>query len=318
MEDLLDVSRITRGKLELRKEPIALESLITNAIETARPQIDAAGHRLTVSLPAESMNLHGDRVRLSQVFSNLLNNAAKYTERGGQIWVNVERQENYAAVTVKDNGIGIAPELLPGIFEMFVQVDSSMGRRQGGLGLGLTLARELVRLHGGSIEAKSAGRGQGSEFAVRLPLAQVAVSQHGRSGPQREDLQPKISRRILVVDDSAVQAKSLAMLLRVTGHDVRTAASGSEALQIIAQFVPEVALIDIGLPEMNGYELARAIRSRPESSGMVLIAQTGWGREEDRKRSREAGFDHHLTKPIDHPLLRAILAAPPPASSATV
>jgi CheY-like chemotaxis protein len=312
---LLDVSRITRGKLELRNEQIDLRALLTNAIETARPQVDAAGHRLTVNLPQEAMRLKGDRVRLSQVFSNLLNNAAKYTEAGGQIWITAERQENDGVVAVKDNGIGIESELLPGIFEMFVQVDSSMGRSQGGLGLGLTLARELVRLHGGSITARSAGRGHGSEFVVRLPLVQGGVHDHNAPDRDQDRAASKISRRILVVDDSAVQAKSLAMVLKLSGHDVRMVGSAQEALQMLEHFTPDIALVDIGLPGMNGYELARAIRIRPEWKRLVLIAQTGWGRDEDRNRSRDAGFDHHLTKPIDHRLLRDILAAPLPGAA---
>ena len=309
MDDLLDVGRITHDKLILHREPIALTSVIHSAIETSKPLIDERQQQLTVDLPAEQIVLDADYRRLSQVFSNLLNNAAKYTPTGGQIVLGARRQDNDVVVSIKDNGIGIRAELLPDVFEIFVQAKSSPETERGGLGLGLTLVRSLVELHGGDVEARSEGLGHGSEFLVRIPIAEIAsVVQH-----QESKLQPNAastaekSRRILIVDDLMPQAKSLAILLQLRGHDVRIAHDGPHALHILQEFSADLALVDIGLPGMDGYSLARRIREQPQFKTTVLVAQTGWAHEDDRLRSQEAGFNYHLAKPIDHDRLHKIL-----------
>jgi two-component system CheB/CheR fusion protein len=310
LDDLLDVGRITADKFELRKEPLQLAVVLESAIETSRPHIDGARHKFSVNLPSESLLIEGDSGRLSQVFSNLLNNAAKYTAAGGEISLSAERRNSQAVVRVKDSGIGITAELLPVIFDMFVQEKHSMGDQPSGLGIGLTLVRKLVQLHGGRIEAHSAGRGHGSEFIVTLPLIAggVAADRAPRTEPaQTGRVQLK---RILVVDDREEQTRSLRMLLERMGHPVHVAQDGPSALKLLAEFPVDVALIDIGLEGMDGYELARRIRERPESNNIILIAQTGWGRDEDRRRSREAGFDHHLVKPISRDALQQILQNP--------
>jgi two-component system CheB/CheR fusion protein len=306
LDDLLDMSRITRDVLQFRTERAELGKIIESAIETSRPLIDEKGHKIILELPDEVVRLDADSARLTQVFSNLLNNAAKYSEPGCEIRLSVKVEGNSVTVTVKDSGIGIAPELLPRIFDMFTQGDAS--GTQGGLGLGLTLAKRLVEMHKGTIDARSEEPGKGSEFIVRLPIAQGAGGAPGQSEtPGSEDGKVQTPRRILVVDDRESQAQSLAMLLRSLGHDVRVAHNGPSALEIAADFFPELALIDIGLPGMSGYEVARRLREQPQFKSMLLIAQTGWGRDEDRQRSREAGFDHHLAKPIDHKALFRLL-----------
>ena len=309
MDDLLDVGRITHEKLSLRREQILLTSVIDNAIETSKPLIDERRQQLIVDLPAERIVLNGDYRRLSQVFSNLLNNAAKYTPNEGRIVLVAKRQDNDAVISIKDNGIGISTELLPDIFDIFVQAKSSHESERGGLGLGLTLVRSLVELHGGTVEAKSEGLGRGSEFVVRIPIGEgdsVVGDQDGAVRPNAQTVGEK-GRRILIVDDLAIQAKSLAILLQLRGHDVRIAHNGPDALEILQEFPAEVGLIDIGLPGMDGYSLAGRIREQPQFSKTVLIAQTGWAMEDDRLRSREAGFDYHLAKPIDHDRLHQIL-----------
>jgi signal transduction histidine kinase/ActR/RegA family two-component response regulator len=361
MEDLLDVSRITRDKLELRKQIIELREVIRTAVATSGPPIEAAGHKLVVILPPENMPVNADSTRLAQVFVNILNNAAKYMEKGGQIWLGAKvipavtsertfsslspetagdsaplpplaaRAETLPAiaqvagkgngtakeviVSIKDTGIGISAALLPRIFDMFTQADASHEHSRGGLGIGLTLARHLINLHGGSIEANSEGVGKGSEFIVRLPLAEPCRElREYRAQAPAPARKSHVLKRILVIDDVHVQATSMAMLLEIMGFEVRIARDGPSALARVQEFLPDAALIDIGLPGMNGYDLARRIRALPQLKGIVLIAQTGWGRDMDRERSREAGFNYHLTKPIDHQLLEKILTRAPDAA----
>ena len=308
LDDLLDISRITSGKFVLRKQRVDLASIVNNAVETSRPIIDDEAHTLTIDLPSEPPILDADSVRLTQVFSNLLNNAAKFTESGGNIRVEVTRQSSEAVVSVRDFGIGISPELLPKIFGMFVQGSTAIERTHGGLGLGLTLARDIVELHGGTIEAKSAGPGQGSEFIVRLPLSDVPDSTDAMESHAESISSAVQSRaRIVVVDDNKNQALSLTRLLQRWGHDVYVANDGPSAIKLMENTTPDFALIDIGLPGMNGYELARWLREQPQFRNVTLIAQTGWGREEDLREAQAAGFDHHLVKPIDHDRLAEIL-----------
>jgi PAS domain S-box-containing protein len=306
VDDLMEVSRITRGKIDLRKEVVDLATVIRNAIETSRPLIDSSGHRLAVSVPTEPLLLEGDPVRLAQVFGNLLNNAAKYTESGGQIWLTARREGDNACVVVKDNGSGMPSEVLPRIFDMFMQVDGSTGRSQGGLGIGLTLVKRLVEMHGGTVEARSDGLGRGSEFAVRLRLAANARPESLNSGATpHQVLSP---RRILVIDDNRDAADSLALLLRMLGANVQAVYSGRDGLEAVRQSHPAVVLLDIGMPEMDGYEVARCIRRESDGHQITLIALSGWGQEEDRRRSAAAGFDHHLIKPADLKVLEDLLA----------
>jgi PAS domain S-box-containing protein len=300
IDDLLDLSRISRGKIELRKERIDLADVFVSALETSRPLIEEYGHQLTVNLPAEPIPLDADLVRLAQVFLNLLNNSAKYTERGGKIWLTTEREADTVVVRVRDTGVGIPPQMLPRIFDMFTQVDRSLERAQGGLGIGLTLVRRLVEMHGGTVEAHSEGPGKGSEFIVRLPVAHNGARQKAGKGLEASDATPAGRRhRILVVDDNQDAANSLAMLLRMKGHEVRIAYDGLEAVEAAAAYQPDVALLDVGLPRLNGFDVARRIRQTDKDRRVILVALTGWGHEEDRRRSKEAGFDHHLVKPAD-------------------
>jgi PAS domain S-box-containing protein len=307
VDDLMDVSRITRGKLELRKERVPLAAILSSAVETSRPLIEQMGHALTVTLPKQPLIVDADMTRLAQVFLNLLNNAAKYADQGGHIQLNVERQGSDVVVTVKDTGIGIAVDQLPRIFEMFTQVDQSLEKSQGGLGIGLTLVKRLVEMHGGRVEAKSEGPGKGSEFVVRLPVV-FEASKPQESGSEEQSAAPKSSLRILIVDDNRDGADSLAMLLRTIGNDTRTAYDGQEGVDLAGQFRPEVLLLDIGLPKLSGYEACRRIREQSWGKGIVLIAVTGWGQENDRRRSHEAGFDHHMVKPVDPQGLMHLLA----------
>jgi PAS domain S-box-containing protein len=314
VDDLLDISRITRGKIDLRRELVELSSIVSQAVETCRPTIEAARHELTVTLPEHPVFLHADAARLSQVFSNLLNNACKYSEPAGRIWLSAERQANEAVVSVRDAGIGISREMLPKIFEMFTQVDQSLERSQGGLGIGLTLVQRLVEMHGGSVTAMSAGPALGSEFVVRIP---IAVDQAvGRPKPTMALSIAPISRRILVVDDNRDSATSLAALLKLSGNETQTAYDGLQAMEAAASFRPDVMLLDIGLPKLNGYEVARKIREQPWGKKLMLVALTGWGQEEDRKKSQEAGFDAHMIKPVDHSALAKLLAELQPKAEA--
>ena len=307
VDDLMDVSRISQGKLELHKERIPLASVLESAWETSRPLIDQMGHELTVTLPEQSIFVDADLTRLAQVFLNLLNNAAKYSARGGHIQLHVERQGSDVVVSVKDAGIGIEADQLLRIFEMFTQIGGSLERSQGGLGIGLSLVKRLVDMHGGSVEAKSEGRGMGSEFVVRLPVV-IEESQPQASAVNDESAGPKSLLRILIVDDNRDSADSLSEMLKTMGSDTRTAYDGRQGVDMAGEYRPDVILLDIGLPELNGYEACRLIRDQPNGKGVVLIAVTGWGQDEDRRRSREAGFDHHLVKPVDPQALMKMVA----------
>jgi signal transduction histidine kinase/CheY-like chemotaxis protein len=315
VDDLLDVSRITQGKIILRKENLDLRKLVGRALETSRPLIDARKHQLTVSLPSETVRLRGDLMRLAQVVSNLLNNAAKYTDTGGAIWLTAGYVGDEVILRVKDNGMGIPAEELPHVFDLFIQAGRSLDRAQGGLGIGLTLARSIIELHGGWIEALSEGPGRGSEFVIHLPLLELqqfwgeALRKVHTSFNGVEAAAPALSMRcrVLVVDDNVDSAESLALALTLEGYDARLAYDGPDAVELALAFKPQVALLDIGLPGMNGYELARQLRQRPGGREMALIALTGYGQAEDRRKSREAGFDHHLTKPVNYDLLVSLI-----------
>ena len=305
VDDLLEVSRISRGKIELLKERVDLASVIDHAVEMNGDLIEASGLELCVALPIEPLLLEADAVRLTQVFANLLNNAAKYTENGGSIWLKAERSGDELIVSVRDNGMGISAEMLPRVFDLFTQSGRALDRARGGLGIGLALSRSLVHLHGGQIEARSEGPGRGSEFTVRLPLGE-APSSHVESEVSTA-LATTLPRRILVVDDDRDVADSLVMLLQLMGADVRVVYSGEAALAAVVEFKPHLALVDIGMPSMDGYETARRIRKLPEGQNLVLLALSGWGRDDDRRRSTEAGFDHHFVKPIKIEALESLL-----------
>jgi PAS domain S-box-containing protein len=307
VDDLMEVSRITRGKLDLRKQRADLAAIVGSAVETTRPLIDAAQHFLTVDLGTEQLELDGDPVRLAQVFGNLLSNAAKYTPNGGQIALRAERHGFDVTVSVRDNGAGIRSDVLSKIFEPFVQAERTYNRSQGGLGIGLTLARSIVALHGGTIEAQSAGPGLGSEFVVRLPLLQRPALATGTV--PAKNVTRITGQRILVVDDNVDAAETLSALLRCLGADVLTVHDGPTALECMRIHKPSAAVLDIGMPGMDGYEVARRTRAEPNGAELLLIALTGWGNEEDRRRSREAGIDHHLVKPVELEVLESLLAA---------
>jgi PAS domain S-box-containing protein len=306
VDDLLDVSRISRNKLELRKEKIELGTLIQSALETSRPLIEAAGHELTVSVPPEPILLEADGVRLAQAFSNLLNNAAKYTPEGGRISLTADTEHGEVVVRVRDNGLGIPADKLSRIFEMFVQVDRSIGQSHGGLGIGLSLAKRLVQMHGGTIEAYSDGIGKGSEVVVRLPAAIVTRRSANGDGSAPATARAA-SRRVLVVDDNRDSAEALATMLQLLGHDVATAHDGRAAVDGVRTFQPDVALLDIGMPHISGYEAARLIRQQPGGTDVFLVALTGWGHDDDKLRSLEAGFDAHLVKPVDVATIEKVL-----------
>jgi CheY-like chemotaxis protein/two-component sensor histidine kinase len=306
VDDLLDVSRIASGKIELRLERMAIASAVANAVEITRPLIERGRHEFSLTTPPEPLHVQADPARLAQIFSNLITNAAKYTDPGGRIAIAVEREGDNALVRVTDTGIGIPAEMLSDIFDMFVQVARTGDHSQGGLGIGLTLVKRLAELHGGSVEARSAGPGKGSEFRVRLPLAPERVDTVGAA----TGAYPVMSlegKRILVVDDNKDAADSLAVLLRAYGTDVRIAYDGLEAVGSAVAFEPHVVLLDIGLPKLYGYDVAKRIREA-RGKDVLLIAITGWGQEEDRRRAFEAGFDHHLTKPVQFELLLRLIA----------
>jgi PAS domain S-box-containing protein len=307
VDDLFDVSRVMRGKIELRKEPVELSSIVARAVETAQSLIEAQGQRLDVAMPSESMLLDADPVRLAQVMSNLLTNAAKYTQAGGHIWLTAFRDGHHAVVQVQDNGIGIATDMLPHIFELFVQADHSSTKAPGGLGIGLTIVKNLVEMHGGSVAAHSAGLGKGSQFEMRLPL--LMTKRREAIAPATAERRPPTSgHRLLVVDDNKDAATSLAMLLRLEGHEVQVAYDGMSALELAKSYGPTMVFLDLGMPGMNGYEVARRMRQQPGLEKVVLAALTGWGQQEDRRRTAEAGFDHHLVKPIELRVLENLLA----------
>ncbi len=306
LDDLLDASRITRGALELKKDYVDLADSVAAAIEAARPLLERKQHKLTVREASQPIILDADPLRLTQIITNLLTNAGKYTDPGGEIVLTTTARDTVAVIYVRDSGIGLAPQTLPKLFEMFSQVQAAGSRSEGGLGIGLALARGLTELHGGHIEAHSEGPGRGSEFRVFLPRPVKAAGPQESAG---EELRMKSAntRRVLVVDDNRDAADSLALFLRLAGHEVSVAYSGAGALEIASQLRPELLLLDIGMPGMSGYELAEALRGQPWSASATFVAVTGWGQEEDVKRARAAGFDHHLTKPIDPAIIQSLL-----------
>ena len=307
VDDLLEVSRITRGKIALRKERVDLAAVVKNSVETSRPLIEAVEHHLMLAFPPEPLIVDGDPVRLAQVFANLLNNSAKYTDAGGEIRITAHSEDGWAVVSVRDTGAGIPREMLPSVFELFTQIDRHADRAQGGLGIGLTLVKSLVEMHGGTVQANSAGLGKGSEFVVRLPLVPDRHTADFSAAPEISSslLKP---RRVLVVDDNRDAAESMGILLKLLGADVHVAYGGAEALEALPAYRPDVVILDIGMPGMDGYEVARRIRQQPEFQKVTLIALTGWGQDEDRRRSHTAGFDYHLIKPADIDALQALLA----------
>jgi signal transduction histidine kinase/ActR/RegA family two-component response regulator len=307
VDDLLDMSRMTSGRLQLRKTRVELADVLNLAVETAKPLIDVAKHELTIAIPPQPIYVQADSTRLAQVFANLLHNSVKYTGPGGHIWLTAELRGQEALVTVRDTGIGITTGDLPRIFELFAQVAPVLERSKGGLGIGLALARGLIELHGGTIEATSAGLGKGSEFTVRLPVL-AAVVDAADVASHEPPPRPVTRHRILIVDDLADAADSLAIMIQMMGQDTRTAYDGVEAVQAVGAFKPDVVFLDIGLPKMNGYDAARTIRAQPDGKHIVLVAVTGWGQEQDRLRAAEAGFDHHLTKPVDPQMIEALIA----------
>ena len=308
VDDLLDLSRIVQGKIDLRRERIRLADAVRRAVETSQPIIDANGHVLDVVLADSEIHVMGDLIRLAQAISNLLNNAAKYSTRPGRIELRLSREGSHAAIAVTDEGEGIPPDLLPRVFDLFVQGEHTLARSQGGLGIGLTLVRRVIEMHNGSVSARSLGKGQGSEFVMRLPVlpdlprpsAPPAAAAERSSGP----------RRVLIVDDNVDAANSIAKILGLFGHTVRCAYDGQSALQLAAEFAPEAIVLDIGLPGMDGYEVARRLRAMDRFRNATLIALTGYGQQDDRERSQQAGFDQHLTKPVDADLLHRVLLDP--------
>jgi PAS domain S-box-containing protein len=309
VDDLLDVSRIMRGKIELRRERVDLARVVARAVETAQPVLAAEGHDLAIDLPEQRIWINADVVRLAQVVANLLSNAAKYTEKGGRIKLTAGREGGEAVVRVRDTGIGISPEMLDRIFDLFMQVDAIGSRSQGGLGIGLTVVRSLVEMHGGMVAAQSAGLGHGSEFVVRLPLAPADEPQGGpASRAEAAPAEQPVARKILVVDDNMDAADSLAVLLQLAGQQVQVAYDGATALARASADPPALAFLDLGMPKMDGYELARAFRAHPALQDTVLVAVTGWGQPEDRQRTTQAGFDHHLVKPVEPAALDRLLA----------
>lgn len=308
IDDLLDVSRISRNKLELRKARVTIADVVESAVEAAQPAIDAAGHELVVTLPSRPVYLNADLTRLAQVLSNLLANSAKYTERGGKVALSAERKAGLIEVVVKDTGIGIPSESLPRIFDMFSQVDRSIERATGGLGIGLALVKGLTEMHGGTVVAHSDGEGRGSTFVVTLPT--ISDEAHLAQPSHTANLPMLTARRVLVVDDSRDGAESLGMMLELAGHEVKLAYDGLEAIERAAQFLPEVILMDVGMPRLNGLDATRRIRQEPWGRAATIIALTGWGQECDREQSREAGCNGHLVKPVALDELRRILGAP--------
>jgi signal transduction histidine kinase/CheY-like chemotaxis protein len=312
VDDLLDVSRLTRGRIELRKRPVELRPIVEGAVETTRPLLEQRGHRLAVSVPDEPAVLEADATRIEQVLANLLNNAAKFTEPGGSIDLSARVQDGEAVLKVKDNGPGIAPDLLPRIFDLFVQEDRSLARSHGGLGIGLTLVRSLVERHGGKVEARSDGPGQGSEFEVRLPVLAASARTEAAEQPGLTRTEAPVEpgpARVLLVEDNVDAAGALAELLRMWGHEVEVVHDGASAVERAGEARPDVVLLDIGLPGMDGYQVAGALRALPGLQRALLVALTGYGQETDRRRTAAAGFDHHLIKPVDLEELKRLIAA---------
>jgi len=316
VDDLLDVSRVSRGTIELRRERIDLASIMHQAEEAASPQCESFNHELTITLPSQPVEVNGDPVRLIQVVSNLLTNACKFTDAGGRIWLSVERDgeggAQQAVIRVRDNGVGISAENLPRLFQIFMQIDATIDRSSAGLGIGLALVKNLVEMHDGTVEVHSEGIGRGSEFVVRLPALparpQARPAAPVLAKPAENAKDSKRSLRILVVDDSRDSANSMAMLLKFKGHLTHTAYDGLEAVEAAATFRPDVVLLDIGLPTLDGHEVCRRIRKLPSDKSIRLIALTGWGQDEDRQKTKEAGFDAHFVKPVDFPELLKLLS----------
>ena len=318
VDDLLEISRVTRGKVRLQREVVDVATIVAYAVETSRPVIDAHRHRLSIALPAGQTKIDADAVRMAQVLSNLLNNAAKYTADGGHIRLSIAEEVDHVVFRVRDNGIGIPPEMLARIFDLFAQVDRSLDRSQGGLGLGLTLVRSLVEMHGGSVEAASSGLDQGSEFLVRLPIWRpgkpeapaedtTSLASTG-SLPGPSGLAAR-SRKVLVVDDNVTSAQSLERLLSLEGHQAQVVHDGPSALEAMNKQAFDVLLMDIGLPGMTGYEVARRVRQQPQLGNPLLVAVTGYAEDKARRLSREAGFDHHMVKPVDPDTILALLGS---------
>jgi signal transduction histidine kinase/ActR/RegA family two-component response regulator len=308
LDDLLDLARVTQGKVSLRRTRVTLAAVVDTAVEAVRPLIDARHQRLTIDLPANLPQFEVDPLRLSQVLSNLLTNAAKYTDPEGRIGLAARVDHDSVEITVTDTGIGIAPESLERVFEMFAQVDHGDRRTEGGLGIGLALVRGLVALHGGTVQARSAGPGHGSTFVVRLPLARAEASGASGAAPGTcPEVPAAAARRVLVVDDSRDGADSLAMWLQAEGHDVRVAYGGHDAVATAQAWQPEIVLLDISMPGFDGYETAKALRKLPGGPALHLVAVTGWGQQADKHAAEDAGFDRHITKPIDLEALHALL-----------
>jgi signal transduction histidine kinase/ActR/RegA family two-component response regulator len=309
VDDLLDLSRLMRGMVKLQKKEIELALAVAHAVEASRPLIDAQGHELATRLPPEPLRLEADLTRLTQVLANLLNNAAKYTDPGGHIVLSAERDGGEVVIRVVDDGRGMPPELIPHVFDLFTQGDRTLARSEGGLGIGLTLVKSLVEMHGGRVQAQSEGSGKGSTFSIRLPLVQTPQAPEKTDSPEREPPTLVQRRRILVVDDKADAADSLSLLLRITGHEVQTVYDGPAALEAARAFRPEIVFLDIGMPGMDGYEVARRLRREPGLEHSLLVALTGYNREEDVRLCREAGFDLHLSKPADLEVVRRVISA---------
>jgi len=308
IDDLVDVARMSTNRFELRKERVDLAVVLRLAVETSGSLLRAGGQEFTTVVPEDAIHLDADPMRLAQAVSNCLNNAAKFTDRGGHIWLTAERVGGDAVITVRDTGVGISRAMLPHVFEMFTQGEQTRARTFGGLGIGLTLVKRLVEMHGGTVAAESTGLGMGSMFVIRLP-AVLDSSQCPQPQAEGPAYMSPPSLRILIVDDNRDAADSLAMLLRTTGNDIRTAYDGLEAVQVASEFRPEVVLLDIGLPKIDGHEVAQRIRKEPWGRQMCLIAVTGWSDETDRARSRASGFDHHLVKPLDTGHLAQLLGS---------
>jgi signal transduction histidine kinase/CheY-like chemotaxis protein len=305
VDDLLDVSRITSGKIRLQLQPVGLEVVIADAVAAARPAMERVGHLLQTILPPESIWVNGNAARLTQIVTNLFNKAIKYTDPGGRIWVTLERQDDNAVIRVRDTGIGIPPEMLGTMFDLFTQVDRTLDRAQGGLGIGLSLVRRLVGKHGGTVSAFSEGAGKGSEITVKLP----AIPTPRDTEPSAEETAPGDLKRlcVLVVDDNVDGAGSLAMLLRMMCREVHVAHHGATGLELALEHRPDIIILDIGLPGISGYDLARRLRAEPSTRSAILLALTGYGRDDDQRRSKEGGFDRHLVKPVDLVELRKVL-----------
>jgi CheY-like chemotaxis protein len=301
IDDLLDLSRVSRGKIKLEREAVEIYAVVVDALEVCRPAVEGAGHHISVQLPDETLRVEGDRTRLVQVLCNLLSNAAKYTAPGGVIHIEASAERDTVRLSVRDTGVGIPSDMLSKVFEMFTQVERSLEQSKGGLGIGLTLVKRLVELHGGTVQARSEGTGRGSEFVVELPRLRgcLPASRLLSAAQSVHEVAAARPHRILVADDNRDAADTLANMLRLFGHEVCIAYNGEEAVSLAAAFKPDLALMDIGMPRMNGYDAARCIRGQPGGQDVLLVALTGWGQPEDKRRSSSAGFDQHLVKPLD-------------------